>query len=88
MTNDRTLDIKIEIIEDESEKREFISCIRTEKRSAIQFKCPVCKETIILKCEIPENICNFPYRIEYPHNDHILLIDLDNNHEIREIKSK
>lgn len=77
--------IKIEIIESEVPRKEYKEAPK-KKRKMIPFKCPVCGEMIYFKCEIPDNVEVFPYRIEYKHHDHIVLIDLDNNHDIREIK--
>ncbi|MHA1311457.1 MAG: hypothetical protein ACTSWR_08575 [Candidatus Helarchaeota archaeon] len=86
MNDKQNKEIKIEIIESSTSNYEKI--VHGEKRKKIPFKCPICKEMIILKCEIPEDIKIFPYKIEYHHKDHIILIDLDNNHEIREIRPK
>ncbi|MHA1269723.1 MAG: hypothetical protein ACTSPY_08025 [Candidatus Helarchaeota archaeon] len=88
MVNDKELNIEIEIIKSNSKKKNSFYPNIKEKRSVIQFKCPICQEIIVFKCEIPEGITIFPYRIEFDHNGHILLIDLDNNHDIREIKPK
>ena len=88
MKKNKKDEFKIEIIENNNMKKEFIKKPPEIKRSKITFKCPVCKELIIFKFEIPNNIKRFPYRVEYLHKNHIILIDIDNNYEIRELKPK
>ncbi|MBD3229181.1 MAG: hypothetical protein GF329_13440 [Candidatus Lokiarchaeota archaeon] len=88
MEKDNKTEIKIEIIKSDTKSDDHFRKKPKVKRSTIPFKCPVCNDMILFKCEIPDDVKVFPYRIEYEHYDHVILIDLDNNHEIREIKPK
>lgn len=88
MSNQKKLDFQFEIIGTDSKKDDLFTRIVEKKKSLTPFKCPVCKAVIQMKFEIPDDVKVFPYRIEYVHLDHTLLIDIDNNYEIREIKQK
>lgn len=88
MVDNKKQEIKIEIIENNDKNKENNTITMDKRRTSIPFKCPVCKKTIFFKFEIPKDCKIFPYTVNYPHFNHVLLIDIDNNNEIREIKIK
>jgi len=88
MADNKKFEFQFEIIETETKKDDLLIKTVEKKKSITPFKCPVCKGIIQLRTEIPDDVKVFPHRIEYTHLDHVLLIDIDNNYEIREIKPK